>query len=60
MRNKSDAELMRMVMEKNRPALEELYDRYIKLVYSFAIKATKDEQKRPSRLYPIVDDRARL
>lgn len=43
MRNKSDTELMRLVMEKNRPALEELYDRYIKLVYSFAMKSTKDE-----------------
>lgn len=45
MRNKSDTELMQLVLEKNRPALEELYDRYIKLVYSFAIKSTKDEHK---------------
>lgn len=44
MRAKSDAELMKLVMEKNRPALEELYDRYVKLVYSFAMKATRQEQ----------------
>lgn len=34
---------MHLVMQKHRPALEELYDRYIKLVYSFALKALKDE-----------------
>ncbi|CAM2858670.1 sigma-70 family RNA polymerase sigma factor [Paenibacillus sediminis] len=41
----SDAELMRRVHDKQRFALEELYDRYVKLVYSFAMKATRDEQK---------------
>lgn len=44
MRNLSEAELMRLVMEKHRPALEELYDRYVKLVYSFALKSVKQEQ----------------
>lgn len=44
MRAKSDAELMKLVMDKERPALEELYDRYVKLVYSFAWKATRSEQ----------------
>lgn len=43
MRSKSDAELMSLVLAKHRPALEELYDRYAKLVYSFALKATKDQ-----------------
>lgn len=43
MQNKSDAELMRAVLNKQRKALEELYDRYIRLVYSFALKATKNE-----------------
>jgi RNA polymerase sigma factor (sigma-70 family) len=43
MQNKSDAELMRAVLKKQREALEELYDRYIRLVYSFALKATKNE-----------------
>lgn len=45
MQNWSDADLMQLVMQKHRPALEELYDRYIKLVYSFALKATQDEQQ---------------
>ncbi|MED4583684.1 RNA polymerase sigma factor [Brevibacillus choshinensis] len=44
MQNWSDADLMQLVMQKHRPALEELYDRYIKLVYSFSFKATQDEQ----------------
>jgi len=44
MRSKSDAELMGLVLAKHRPALEELYDRHVKLVYSFAMKATKEEQ----------------
>ncbi|RNB79478.1 sigma-70 family RNA polymerase sigma factor [Brevibacillus nitrificans] len=44
MQNWSDADLMQLVMQKHRPALEDLYDRYIKLVYSFALKATQDEQ----------------
>jgi RNA polymerase sigma factor (sigma-70 family) len=43
MQNKSDAELMRAVLNKQRDALEELYDRYIRLVYSFSLKATNNE-----------------
>jgi RNA polymerase sigma factor (sigma-70 family) len=35
---------MKLVMGKHHPALEELYDRYAKLVYSFALKSTKEEQ----------------
>ncbi|MGG3470600.1 sigma-70 family RNA polymerase sigma factor [Neobacillus pocheonensis] len=45
MQNKSDAELMQLIKEKHRSALEEIYDRYIKLVYSFSLKATKDPEK---------------
>jgi RNA polymerase sigma-70 factor (ECF subfamily) len=40
--NLTDVRLMGMVLEKHRPALEELYDRYGKLVYSFAMKSTRD------------------
>jgi RNA polymerase sigma-70 factor (ECF subfamily) len=43
MQNKSEAELMKLVIDNQREALEELYRRYIRLVYSFALKATKDE-----------------
>lgn len=45
MQNKSDAELIQLIKEKHRPALEELYDRYIKLVYSFILKSTRDQDK---------------
>jgi RNA polymerase sigma-70 factor (ECF subfamily) len=45
MRNKSDEELMRLVLSKHREALEELYDRYVRLVYSFAFRSTADEHK---------------
>lgn len=45
MQKLSDAELMLLIREKHRSALEELYDRYIKLVYSFVIKSTKDSDK---------------
>ena len=44
MRNRTDGELMKLVMAKHHPALEELYDRYAKLVYSFALKSMKEEQ----------------
>jgi RNA polymerase sigma factor (sigma-70 family) len=42
--NLTDVQLMGMVLNKNRDALEELYDRYGKLVYSFAMKSTHDPQ----------------
>jgi RNA polymerase sigma-70 factor (ECF subfamily) len=45
MQKKSDHELMRLVMGKHRIALDVLYDRYIRLVYSFALKATKNEER---------------
>lgn len=43
MPNRSDPELMRLVQEKRREALEELYDRYVKLVFSFALRAVNNE-----------------
>jgi RNA polymerase sigma-70 factor (ECF subfamily) len=42
--NLTDVQLMGMVQNKHRPALEELYDRYGKLVYSFVLKSTRDPQ----------------
>ena len=41
----SDAELMRRILEKERQALEQLYDRYARLVYSFALKSTRSEHQ---------------
>lgn len=39
----SDDELMKLIRERRREALEEVYDRYAKLVYSFAYRCTKDD-----------------
>lgn len=44
MQNLTDGELMQLVLEKRHSALEEVYDRYVKLVYSFAMKSIQDEQ----------------
>lgn len=44
MRQYTDEQLMRMVMAKKSEALEEMYDRYAKLVYSFAMKTNSDGQ----------------
>jgi RNA polymerase sigma-70 factor (ECF subfamily) len=44
MRDRTDGELMQLVLAKNRAAFEQLYDRYVKLVYSFALKSVKREQ----------------
>lgn len=44
MQPKSDAELIALIRHKSKPALEELYDRYVRLVYSYAYKATNSEQ----------------
>ncbi|WP_274364606.1 RNA polymerase sigma factor [Paenibacillus thermotolerans] len=44
MQPKSDAELVALICNKSKPALEELYDRYVRLVYSYAYKATNSEQ----------------
>lgn len=43
MPNPTDAELMRQLKERRQDALEQLYDRYARLVYSFARKACGDE-----------------
>jgi RNA polymerase sigma factor (sigma-70 family) len=44
MQNRTDGELMKLILEKQHSALDELYDRYVKLVYSFAMKSIQDEQ----------------
>jgi RNA polymerase sigma-70 factor (ECF subfamily) len=44
MQKLTDEQLMGKVLDKHRPALEELYDRYSKLVYSFAMKSIRDTQ----------------
>jgi RNA polymerase sigma factor (sigma-70 family) len=43
MPNRSDLELMRLVQQRQREALEMLYDRYVKLVYSFALRTVDND-----------------
>jgi len=43
MKKLSDDELMALVRERRREALETVYDRYARLVYSFAYRCTKDD-----------------
>jgi RNA polymerase sigma factor (sigma-70 family) len=44
MHDRTDGELMQLVLDKQHSALDELYDRYVKLVYSFAMKSIREEQ----------------
>jgi RNA polymerase sigma-70 factor (ECF subfamily) len=41
--NLTDGELMRLIRSRRQEALEQLYDRYARLVYSFAKRAASDE-----------------
>lgn len=51
---KTDEELVHLIVQKHRPALEELYDRYIKLVYSFSLKLTKGDQEKTKEIVQHV------
>ncbi|MGV2787158.1 sigma-70 family RNA polymerase sigma factor, partial [Clostridium perfringens] len=54
MKEKHDAELMRLVNGKHRHALEELYDRYIKLVYSFVMKFCNGNEDKTKEIIQLV------
>ena len=54
MKEKHDVELMRLVNENNRQALEELYDRYIKLVYSFVMKFCNGNEDKTKEIIQLV------
>ncbi|MFT9846797.1 RNA polymerase sigma factor [Aneurinibacillus sp. REN35] len=54
MKKKHDEELMRLVNKKYRPALEELYDRYIRLVYSFAYTFTNGNEDKTKEIVQLV------
>jgi RNA polymerase sigma factor (sigma-70 family) len=45
MKDLSDAQLMKLVLAKERAALEELYDRYVRLIYSFSLKTVREERQ---------------
>ncbi|PIC63500.1 RNA polymerase [Sporosarcina sp. P13] len=54
MRTKNDEELFRLVKKKNRHALEELYDRYGKLVYSYAYKFSNNQLEMSKEITQLV------
>ncbi|MDM5153124.1 sigma-70 family RNA polymerase sigma factor [Bacillus sp. DX1.1] len=54
MKDKSDYELMNLVKKKHRPALEELYERYVKLIYSFVFKFTQRNEEKTKEIIQLV------
>ncbi|WP_338749330.1 RNA polymerase sigma factor [Bacillus sp. FJAT-52991] len=54
MRDKSDHELMNLVKKKHSPALEELYERYIRLIYSFVFKFTRGDEEKTKEIIQLV------
>jgi RNA polymerase sigma-70 factor (ECF subfamily) len=53
-KSKTDEELIELIVQNHRPALEELYDRYIKLVYSFSLKMTKGDTEKTKEIVQQV------
>jgi RNA polymerase sigma-70 factor, ECF subfamily len=51
---KTDEELIELIIQNHRPALEELYDRYVKLVYSFSLKMTKGDTEETKEIVQHV------
>lgn len=45
---------MNLINEKNRPALEEIYDRYIKLIYGFSFKFTNGDEEKTREIIQLV------
>lgn len=45
---------MRLINNKHRPALEEVYDRYIKLIYSFTFKFTNGNEEMTKEIIQLV------
>ncbi|MCG3088949.1 RNA polymerase sigma factor [Sporosarcina cyprini] len=54
MKEKNAAELMRLVNEKHNEALEELYERYIKLVYGFVMKFCNGDEEMTKEVIQLV------
>lgn len=54
MKSKTDEELIELIVQNHRPALEELYERYVKLVYSFSIKMTKGDTEETKEIVQQV------
>lgn len=45
---------MKLINRKHRPALEELYDRYIKLIYGFIYKFTNGNEEKTKDIVQLV------
>lgn len=54
LKRKLDKELMALVMKKHHPAMEELYDRYIKLIYGFVFKFTNGNEEKTKEIVQLV------
>lgn len=54
MHTKNDEDLFRLVRKKNRNALEELYDRYGKLVFSYAYKFSNNQVEMAKEITQLV------
>ncbi|SDI01933.1 RNA polymerase sigma factor [Alteribacillus bidgolensis] len=54
MKRKTDEELTKLIVQNHRPALEELYDRYVKLIYSFSLKMTKGNTEKTKEIVQHV------
>lgn len=54
MKSKTDEELIGLIVQNHRPALEELYDRYAKLIYSFSYKIAKGDTDKTKEIVQHV------
>ncbi|WP_066391368.1 RNA polymerase sigma factor [Neobacillus mesonae] len=54
MKSKTDEELVSLIVQNHRPALEELYDRYVKLVYSFSFKMANGDSEKTKEIVQQV------
>ncbi|MDR4984347.1 RNA polymerase [Bacillus cereus] len=54
MKEKNDYELMQLVKENYRPALEEIYERYIKLIYSFTFKFFQGDEDKTKEVVQLI------
>ncbi len=54
MEDHTDLELVNLVKEKYRPALEEIYTRYIKLIYSFVYKFSNGNEEAAKEMVQLT------
>ncbi|ASN06940.1 RNA polymerase sigma factor [Virgibacillus necropolis] len=54
MEEKTDAALIKLINKKHRPALEELYERYIKLIYSVVFKFCNGNEEVAKEMVQLV------